>query len=59
MYNVFSGSVAYERICAWKVQDQPRVDGDGQPEKSLCRPEKSVSSPAVTESGSASEPLPP
>lgn len=28
-YNVFSGSVAYEHIFSWEVEDQPRVDGSG------------------------------
>jgi hypothetical protein len=28
-YNVFSGSVNYEHIYQWDVQDQPRVDGFG------------------------------
>jgi hypothetical protein len=28
-YNVFSGSVGYEHIYQWEVQDQPRVDGFG------------------------------
>jgi hypothetical protein len=29
MYNVFSGSVGYEHIYEWDVQDQPRVDAFG------------------------------
>jgi hypothetical protein len=28
-YNVFSGSVSYEHIYQWEVQDHPRVDGLG------------------------------
>lgn len=28
-YNVFSGTVNYEHIYEWEVQDQPRVDGFG------------------------------
>ncbi len=28
-YNVFAGSVAYDHIYSWEVEDQPRVDGAG------------------------------
>ena len=28
-YNVFSGSVAYEHLYNWEVEDQPRVDASG------------------------------
>ena len=28
-YNVFSGSVAYEHLYSWEVEDQPRVDAFG------------------------------
>jgi hypothetical protein len=41
-YNVFSGSVGYEHIYEWEVQDQPRVDGFGnviQPNANPSAPE--------------------
>jgi len=28
-YNVFAGDIAYEHIYNWEVEDQPRVDGNG------------------------------
>jgi len=45
MYKVFSGSVAYEHIYEWEVQDQPRVDGSGnvvQPNTNPSTPEASA-----------------
>lgn len=43
-YNVFSGSVNYEHIYEWEVQDQPRVDGFGN----IIQPNYNPTSPDVT-----------
>ncbi len=40
-YNVFSDTVNYEHIYEWNLEDQPRVDGFGNPQNnSYSRPEQ-------------------
>ncbi len=44
MYNVFSGSVGYEHIYEWEVQDQARVDAFGN----VIQPNMNPSTPEAT-----------